>query len=660
MCGIAGFVNPEVSESTELILNRMLTRIQHRGPDECGLYLNKQACMGNVRLSIVDLTSGQQPLSTEDGTMWIAYNGEVYNHLELKADLVRKGHRFRTNCDTEVVLHLYQEYGAECLPLLNGQFAFSIWDERKKELFLARDRMGIRPLFYTIKSKTFVFGSEVKALFEFPGIDRQLSTHSLKQVFSFWTTLTPHSAFKDICEIPPGYFGLFKDGKLKLQQYWALSFSKQSRNSCDLNESIEEFRNLFEDSISLRMRADVPVAAYLSGGLDSSSTTAFIKKLFPQALNTFSIGFEDKDFDETMYQKEVADYFDTNHRSVSFKNDDVTDLFEEVIWHTETPILRSAPFPMFRLSKLVRDSGIKVVVTGEGADEALGGYNIFKEVLIRHFWARIPQSKIRPLLLKKLYPYIPQFQNANVSLLRLFFGYQLEHTQSPIYSHLLRWNNSGKIMNHLSQEVKDSLMEYDPISAYAESIKEEISDYSPLAKAQFIESNVFLSGYLLSSQGDRVAMANSVEGRYPFLDHRMLEFCASLPDTFKLNGMDEKYLLKQLMKGKIPDSVVKRPKQAYRAPIASALLADKNGFVETILDHSQVKETGFFNPKSVELLLNRLKAGRQVSEVDNMALMGLLSTQIVHNKFVRDFKALNESELRRGVVMNGNQVKINN
>ena len=215
-------------------------------------------------------------------------------------------------------------------------------------------------------------------------------------------------------------------------------------------------------------------------------------------------------------------------------------------------------------------------------------------------------------------------------------------------------------MNHLSQEVKDSLDGYNPIASYAESINSEISDYSPLAKAQFIESNVFLSGYLLSSQGDRVAMANSVEGRYPFLDHRLLEFCASLPDKFKLNGMDEKYLLKQLMKGKIPDSVVKRPKQAYRAPIASALLADKNGFVDTILDNSQLKETGIFNPKSVELLLKRLKNSNQVSEVDNMALMGLLSTQVVHNKLVRDFKSLNESELRRGVVMNGNQVKINN
>jgi len=660
MCGIAGFVNPDVSGSTELILNRMLTRIQHRGPDECGLYLNKQACMGNVRLSIVDLASGQQPLSTEDRTMWIAYNGEVYNHLELKEELVRKGHRFRTNCDTEVVLHLYQEYGAECLPLLNGQFAFSIWDERKKELFLARDRMGIRPLFYTFKNRTIVFGSEVKSIFEYPGIERQLSYKSLKEVFSFWTTLTPNSAFKNIYEIPPGHFGVLKDGKFDLKRYWSLSFSKKSESSGDLEESIEEFRSLFEDSISLRMRADVPVAAYLSGGLDSSSTTAFIKKLFPQALNTFSIGFEDKDFDETRYQKEVADYFDTNHRSVSFQNDDVTDLFEKVIWHTEIPILRSAPFPMYRLSKLVRDSGIKVVVTGEGADEALGGYNIFKEVLIRHFWARIPHSKIRPLLLKKLYPYIPQLQNANASLLRLFFGYQLENTQSPIYSHLLRWNNSGKIMNHFSQEVKDSLNGYDPIASYAESIIGEINDYSPLAKAQFIESNVFLSGYLLSSQGDRVAMANSVEGRYPFLDHRMLEFCARLPDKFKLNGMDEKYLLKRLMKGKIPESVVKRPKQAYRAPIASALMADKNGFVESILDHSQLKEATFFNPKSVQLLLKRLKNSNQVSEVDNMALMGLLSTQVVHNKFVRDFKHLTQSELRRGVVMNEKQVKINN
>lgn len=652
MCGIAGFVNSGVSESKEYILNRMLTRIQHRGPDECGIYLNQQACMGNVRLSIIDLAGGQQPLSTEDGKMWIAYNGEVYNYPELKADLIKKGHRFKTNCDTEVVLHLYQEYGAACLPMLNGQFAFSIWDEQKDELFLARDRMGIRPLFYTQMNSTLVYGSEIKAIFEYPGVERELSNESLKQVFSFWTTLTPYTAFQNVYELPPGHSALFRNGKLKVNQYWQLSFSSSNGSSTDFMDALNGFKSLFEDSISLRMRADVPVAAYLSGGLDSSSTTAFIKKLFPSALNTFSIGFEEKDFDETHYQKEVADYFQTRHHAVAFRNEDVADLFEKVVWHTEIPLLRSAPFPMYRLSKLVRDSGIKVVVTGEGADEALGGYNIFKEVLIRHFWARMPKSTLRPLLLKRLYPYIPQLQNANVALLRLFFGYQLENTDSPIYSHLLRWNNSGKILNHLSHEVKHVLNGYDPISAYAEDIARQINGYSPLAKAQFIESNVFLSGYLLSSQGDRVAMANSVEGRYPFLDHRLLEYCAQLPDEFKLRGMDEKYLLKQLMKGKIPDSVVNRPKQAYRAPIASALLADKHGFVDAILTDSNIKDVGYFNPVSIQLLLKRLRSGAPIGEVDNMALMGILSAHVTHDLFIKNFRHLKESELRKGVVMN--------
>ena len=650
MCGIAGFISQHITPDAKRTLNAMLTRIHHRGPDECGLYLSDEACFGNVRLSIIDLASGQQPLCTPDGRFWIAYNGEVFNYPELKKDLESKGHVFRTNCDTEVVVHMYQEYGVACLNLLNGQFAFSIWDTHKKELFLARDRMGIRPLYYTRQKGEFIYGSEIKAIFEHPSVERKIDYRGLRQVYTFWTTLTPNTAFEDVFEVPPGHYALYNHGQLQMKPYWDFNFDKKV--SLTIEDAVGEFRTLFKDALSLRMRADVPVAAYLSGGLDSTSTTAFIKQMFPEALNTFSIGFEEKDFDESDFQKEVADYFNTRHHSVSFKNDNVVDLFDKVIWHTEIPVLRSAPFPMYRLSKLVRDNGIKVVITGEGADEMLGGYNIFKETIIRHFWSRIPNSKIRPLLLKKLYPYMPQMQGAGNSMLKLFFGYKLQEKDSPAYSHLLRWNNTGRIVNHLSEDVKFLLNGEKIVDSYESQIKSRIDAYSPLNKAQYIESTIFMSGYLLSSQGDRVAMGNSVEGRYPFLDHRLIEFCNSLPDEFKLKGLNEKFLLKEVVKDVIPQSVLKRPKQAYRAPIAQALLNDKKGFVDDILNSSRVKNIGVFNSESIGSLLTKMRKSPTISEIDNMALMAMLSTQVLHEQYIGGFRYLKDSEVRQGVVRN--------
>ncbi|TLX75687.1 asparagine synthase (glutamine-hydrolyzing) [Labilibacter sediminis] len=651
MCGIAGFVSSKHLPDVKHTLNAMLTRIRHRGPDECGLYLSDDACMGNVRLSIIDLATGQQPMNSLDGRYWIAYNGEVFNYLELKKTLEKKGYSFRTNCDTEVVLTMYQEYGIDCLDYLNGQFAFSVWDSHEKEMFLARDRMGIRPLFYTEQNSTLVFASEVKSLFEFPGIQREFSSSALKQIFTFWTTLTPLTAFKGVYEVPPGHYAVYKQGVLSVKPYWRLNF--ESQRNISLADAADEFKSLFKDSLALRMRADVPVAAYLSGGLDSTSTTAFIKKMFPQALNTFSIGFEEKDFDETVYQKEVASFFDTRHHSVSFKNNDVVDLFEKVLWHTETPILRTAPFPMYKLSELVRNNGIKVVITGEGADEMLGGYNIFKEVLIRQFWSKFPDSKIRPLLLKKLYPYLPQLQGAGTSMLKLFFGYRLTETDSSIYSHLLRWNNTSRIGNHFTNDYKQQLNGFNPLQELEQKLNVKIGNYSALSKAQYIESTIFMSGYLLSSQGDRVAMGNSVEGRYPFLDHRIIEFCSSLPDHLKLKGMNEKFLLKEVVKNDIPKSVLDRPKQAYRAPIAKALLEDKNGFVDHCLSSSNIKHLNVFDEQSINKLINKLRKSPSISEVDNMALMGILSTQVLYNLYIKEFKHLKDHEIHHGTVMNG-------
>ena len=652
MCGIVGFTDVSGAYSIDeknAVLNKMLTRIHHRGPDETGLYITNAFAMGNVRLSIVDLNSGQQPLSNEDGTLWIAYNGEVYNHIELKQRLIALGHKFRTNCDTEVVLHMYEQYGPACLNELNGQFAFSIWDEKRKKLFLARDRVGIRPLYYANNGNDFIFASEVKCLFEYPEVTRAINAKGLKEVFTFWSALSDSTVFEGIKEVPPGHYMEIDKGSVTLKPYWQHAFNRK-KFSGTIDEAGEELLALLSDSVNLRLRADVQVAAYLSGGLDSSVTTALVKQIQPGVLNTFSIGFQDTDFDETSYQNEVAKHLDTRHKSISCSNADIARTLPDAIYHTETPLLRTSPIPMMKLSSLVKNSNIKVVLTGEGADEMLGGYNIFKETLIRQFWAREPNSKIRPLLLKKLYPYIPQLRNAPASMLRMFFGYQLQHTDSPVYSHYLRWRNGLQLSNLFSKDIKNVINGYNPVDDYANRIETTVNGYSALEKAQFIETNVFMSGYLLSSQGDRMAMANSVEGRYPFLDHRVMEFCSTLPDDYKLRGLNEKVLLKRLLKDQLPQRVMARSKQAYRAPIASAL--QNHELIEAHLNKKAIEEKGLFDCDGVHKLVVKLNSGKLNSELDNMALIGVLSAQIWHDHFIAKPEALSLNGLLSGEVRN--------
>ena len=473
-------------------------------------------------------------------------------------------------------------------------------------------------------------------MFEHPDLKPEISPNSLSQIFTFWTNLSPNTAFKGIYELPPGHFMTINPSGKTIKPYWKLPFENFSGKQIgSLENAMEEFHELFTDAVRIRLRADVPVGAYLSGGIDSSITTKYIQSIFPDILRTFSIGFTEKEFDESKYQQLAVNQLKTSHSSIQCSSEEIAERFPDVVWHTETPILRTAPTPMFLLSKLVRDSQYKVVITGEGADEMFGGYNIFKESMIRRFWAREPQSKYRPLLLQRLYPYLPQMKDSNSNMLKFFFGYKLSETDSPFYSHLLRWNNTSRIRNHFSDYFKAETKDYNPISELKSLLPEDFNSFDDLSKAQWLESSLFMSGYLLSSQGDRMAMAHSVEGRYPFLDHRIIEFAAKLPEKFKLNGLTEKYLLKKLMKGKLPDEIVNRPKQAYRAPIQSSFVTNSPEYLEALLSNDQVKTAGIFNPESVQALLKNMKSGNRVSEVDNMALTGIISTQLLHEQFVQ-------------------------
>ncbi len=648
MCGIAGIVDYHSGSNSIDTVRSMLSLIAYRGPDECGIYHSANATMGNVRLSIIDLVSGQQPLSDTTERYWIIFNGEIFNFKELRQELEKDGSKLRTQSDTEVLVQLYARDGKDCLGKLNGQFAFAIWDKKEEELFIARDRVGIRPLFYNITNGIFTFASEIKSLFEQKSISRELLPESLAQIYTFWTTITPSTAFKNINELSPGHYLIYNKNGLKIEKYWGLDFNNR-HYGLSLNEALEQFDDLLSSAVRLRLRADVEVAAYLSGGIDSSATVRYIKDIEPGVLNTFSIGFEDKVFDESSYQEEAVKYLDTNHKSISCSSSDIATYFPKVVWHSEIPVTRTAPTPMMILSKLVRENNIKVVITGEGSDEMLAGYNIFREAKIRRFWASQPGSQLRPLLLKKLYPDIPHLRNASTNILKMFFGYKLDDVNNPFYSHLLRWNNSNHIKKHFSPSLKDDLAEYSPFEALSGRLPHGFDSWDTLAKSQWLETTIFMSGYLLSSQGDRMAMANSVEGRYPFLDYRVIEFCAGLPPDFKLKSLNEKFLLKKLMENRIPESIIKRPKQPYRAPISSVFMSENSPeYVKEMLSDGYIRKVGIFNQETLSPVLNKIEKTGTASEMDNMVLAAVISTHLLHNQFIEG----NNEELKTGELKN--------
>ena len=395
MCGIAGILNLHNSMPPSLEqITAMISTLAYRGPDESGVYHDPAIALGHLRLSIIGINGGSQPICNETGTLWIVYNGEAFNFIELRDDLIKRGHFFTTATDTEVVLHLYEEYGVKCLDKINGQFAFAIWDSVTKELFLARDRVGIRPLYYTLTGGRLSFASEIKAILAVSGV-REIDIQALSQIFVFWTTLSGRTVFRDIQELPPGHFMLVKNGGVRLEPYWTIPFHPPEVGApLSFDDAAEELRELLKDAVRVRLRADVPVGAYLSGGLDSSIISMLISRNFNNSLKTISMGFRESDFDETSFQEELIRFLGTDHKRIIIDSDQVRKYFPETIWHCEKPLLRTSPVPLFMLSRLVQSEGLKVVLSGEGADEILGGYNIFKEAKIRNFWGREVGSKV--------------------------------------------------------------------------------------------------------------------------------------------------------------------------------------------------------------------------------------------------------------------------
>src|SRR6056297_38885 len=645
MCGIAGVLNLSSRDGApEAQILRMIAILGHRGPDESGVYIDETIHMGQARLSILDMESGLQPISNEDETLWIVYNGEVFNYIELKEELKNRGHRFTTQTDTEVILHLYEERGPACLSQLNGQFAIAIWDRRKKELFLARDRLGICPLYYTFQNGRFLFASEIKALFLDQEVTRGIDRVALKQVFTCWTTIGSRTIFKDVYALCPGHYMTIKAGEPVGEQrpFWQIPYySREQQWLGSREQAAAELRDILEDAVRLRLRSDVPVGAYLSGGLDSSIITSIISQKFDNHLKTFSLAFEEKAFDEAAYQAEMIKSLGTEHHQTRITNQQIRDNFPSVIWHCEKPLLRTGPVPLFVLSKFVRDNRFKVVLTGEGADEVFGGYNIFKEAKIRAFWARQPDSKYRPLLLERLYPYIFENPSRNRSFLQKFFSVTPEDLDDVLMSHRKRWANTQRCTAFFSEETLDALREKNPVADISSRLPSDFARRDGFSRAQWLEMDLFMSNYLLTSQGDRMAMANSVELRVPFLDHRLIEFAAKLPAHWKMNGLEEKYLLKRAFKEQLPVNISKRAKQPYRAPIGQVFFNGPNNPnpLGDLISEDQLKSAGIFDEKKVRHLFKKClsQAHGPVSESENMAVVGILSTQWIHEQFVKNF-----------------------
>ncbi len=636
MCGIAGLINRDGQLADTSLLREMIGVLAHRGPDETGIHSEVNVGLAHARLSIIDVASGQQPMSNRDRSIWITFNGEIFNYLELREELVKKGYEFATRSDTEVLLHLYEEEGTNCVHRLNGQWAFAIWDRHARCLFLSRDRMGIRPLFYTQVNGNFLFGSEIKALFVHPEVRRELDRQALSQIFTFWVTLPPRTMFQDVFELPPGCNLTVQNGFVRVWPYWDMTYAEES---CDgqvrERETAEAFLDLLCDATRIRLRADVPVGAYLSGGLDSTVTTALARRLHRNSLHTFSVSFAEAEFDESAYQREASAFLGTEHHEVHCTDRDIAGVFPDVIWHAEKPVIRTAPAPMYLLSGLVRKQGLKVVLTGEGADEVLGGYDIFKEAKVRRFWGAFPSSRLRPLLLRRLYPYLENIHKQSDRYLRNFFRVNPEDLDSPFFSHLPRWELTSHMKMFFSRETREAAEDHDQFRELSDLLPAIYSAWPNNHQAEYLECRLLLPGYILSSQGDRAAMAHAVEGRFPFLDHRVVEFASKLPARLKLRVLNEKYLLKTAAKGLVPESILRRKKQPYRAPDGSSFFNNHPpDYLDELLAAAALKENGIFDPTAVTKLVEKFKAGRAVGIKDNMALVGILSTQLLAHQFL--------------------------
>lgn len=648
MCGIVGaFSFASVLDGNDITL--MADALWHRGPDHTGFYRDDYVNLGSTRLSFNDVENGNQPIYNEDNSVVTVLNGEIYNFIALRNELLKTGHIFKTNTDTEVLVHLYEEYGTSLLSKLEGQFAFAIFDKNKMEIFLARDRVGICPLYYYVTDDTFYFSSEIKSFSKLAGFHPEPDFIGLMQSLKYWTTIAPRTVFSNVKSLPVAHkMVVHRNGNKVVDRYHQLSDYKDPNFHVDSVESLKErVREALYESTKRRMFSDtnVKIGAYVSGGVDSAIVSHLVDKIGMNDFTTFSLAFEDKQCDESRYQNDCVLNLHSDHIELRVNHNDIVAAFPKTIQHTEAPIFRTAPVPMYLLSQKVNQHGHKAVLTGEGADEIFFGYDVFKEVMVRRFWANQPRSSIRPQKLKDVFYHIEDYKNpVAFEFLKGFYTKSLESFESPSYSLLPQWQNGGGLFSFFNKAAISSCISEKNETFDLELFSlmpSDLSSLSDLKKCQSLQMELLLSGYLLSSQGDRILSANSVEGRFPFLDENVIALAYNIPDTLKLYGLNEKYILREAFKGRIPESIRTRRKFGYRAPEAKVFFLEQEiPYVDYLLSDELIELFGIFDPKMVGLLVNKFKSHGDISKFsmrDNLAMTFILSTQMVfalaRNKF---------------------------
>ena len=628
MCGIAGIVRSDPRAAVEeQALLRMARSIRHRGPDGFGILIDPGAGLVSTRLSIVDLEHGWQPLLSDADGSALVYNGEVYNHVELREWMSSLGVAFKTRSDTEVVLALLQREGLAGLQRLNGQFAFAWWQPRQRRLTLVRDRFGVRPLSYSCRDDgSIVFGSEAKALFASGEVRATADLAGLDQVFTLWAPQAPRTAFAGVHQLEPGGVLVWERGEIIEQRRWWRAGPDQP----DAGEG--DLEQILRDSIRLRLRADVPVGAYLSGGLDSSLISALAQVQKQGELRTFSVAFDDPSYDERAEQELVARAIGTSHHVVDVGAAEIAAAFPEVVRHAETPLVRTAPVPLYLLAREVHAHDLKVVVTGEGADELFWGYDLFKEVAIRRLHATDPDRALS--LLADLYPHLGSTGARRGPGWERFL-LETGAGDDPLASHLTRVAATGAVRGFYKDELAAELSAEAALEPIRESLPGGFADWDELERAAWLEVTTLLEPYLLAAQGDRVAMAHGVEGRYPFLDQRVYARSVELADAEKLTETSDKIALRRLAEELLPAEIAGRRKQPYRAPEVTPFFSTGSpDWVEEALSPAALGGNGIWDSRRVEGLLRRCRSGRATGVREGMALIGILSTQLWHEAFV--------------------------
>jgi asparagine synthase (glutamine-hydrolysing) len=640
MCGIAGMLYRAGAPPAIAALRAMAAALRHRGPDAAGVFRDARCGLAHTRLAILDAAGGQQPMADAAGETYLVFNGEIFNYIELRDELIALGHRFRTRSDTEVVVQALRAWGDDALVRFNGQFALAQWRPRDGTLVLARDRLGERPLYVCERAGRVHFASEVKAIFAAdPAIPRELDPLGLAETFTFWTVVAPRTAFRGIEELPPGHVRIYRPGGVVERCYWRPRFASDGAGfRGSLGDAAEAVRAALTRATELRaLRADVPVGCYLSGGLDSALVAALGQRARGGRLRTFSLRFTDDEFDEGRFQREIVRRLGSDHTEVEISRAAIAAELPQVIRHVERPVLRTGPAPMLALARRVRDAGIKVVLTGEGADEMFAGYDVFREARVRRFWAREPRSQLRPRLLDRLYPYLARSPAAARAMARAFFARDLDGADQPGFGHAPRWRSARALQRVFSPALRGAIAAAgDPVAALLATLPAEFVRWDPLAQDQYLEIRTLLSGYLLASQGDRVAMASAVEARHPFLDIDVVDLACALPADFKLRVLDEKHVLKRAAAGLVPDAIVRRPKQPYRAPDTLALCDRPPAWLADELAPAAIADAGVFDPGVVARLVRKCTgAAATPSNADAMAFTGVVSTQLLHRQLIR-------------------------